>query len=94
MERLIVYGTRWCRDTIKAREVLYESHIDYEYIDINQNVEGERFVKETNHGNRSVPTIVFPNKSILIEPSKSELLEELKTFNVRKEEITPKFKVG
>ncbi len=86
MEKIIVYGTRWCRDSIRARKVLDESNINYEYIDINQNVEGERIVKQANHGKRSVPTIVFPDKSILTEPSNQELLAKLKTINVTKEE--------
>ncbi len=77
MERIKVYGTKWCRDTILARKVLDERKIDYEWIDIKQDLEAEKFVKETNQGYRSVPTILFPDKSILVEPSRDELIQKL-----------------
>lgn len=82
MDKLIVYGTRWCGDTFKARKILDKADVDYKYIDINQDTEGARFVKEINHGNRSVPTIVFPDKNILVEPSKDELIGKLKRLNL------------
>jgi len=73
MEKIKVYGTKWCRDTILARKVLEEHGVSYEWIDINQDSDAEQFVKETNHGYRSVPTIVFTDDSILVEPSRDEL---------------------
>jgi mycoredoxin len=39
------------------------------------NQEATEFVVKVNHGNRSVPTIIFPDGSILVEPN----WEELKT---------------
>jgi len=77
MKKIVVYGTRWCKDTILARKVLDDSNIEYDYVDINQDKKGEQFVKETNHGNRSVPTIVFSDNSILVEPTRNELLNKL-----------------
>ncbi|MDY6868617.1 MAG: glutaredoxin domain-containing protein [Chloroflexota bacterium] len=80
MVKIKMYGTRWCGDTFRARKVLDEVGMDYEYIDINKDAEGEQFVKETNHGNRSVPTIVFPDGSILVEPTNKELKEKMELF--------------
>lgn len=77
MEKIIVYGTRWCGDTKRALKILDKHEIDYEWVDIDKDVKGEAFVKETNHGNRSVPTIVFPDESILVEPSNQALSEKL-----------------
>lgn len=68
-----VYGTTWCGDTRRSRAYLNAHQIAYEWIDIDQNTEGRRFVEETNHGNRSVPTIVFEDGSILVEPSERQL---------------------
>jgi len=82
IDKIIVYGSRWCRDTTRARKVLDEAKLDYEFIYINKDTEGERFVKETNQGNRSIPTIVFSDGIILVEPSKDELLNKLKTLNL------------
>ena len=77
MEKIIVYGTRWCGDTRRALRILDNRGIDYEWINIDKDPQGEKFVKETNQGNRSVPTIVFPDESILVEPSNHTLDEKL-----------------
>ena len=37
----------------------------------------EKFVLEVNQGMRSVPTIIFPDGSILVEPSNHEIAEKL-----------------
>jgi hypothetical protein len=42
-------------------------------VDIDKDEVGEEFVLSTNHGMRSVPTIVFEDGSILVEPSDTEL---------------------
>lgn len=74
---IILYGTTWCYETFRARKVLDKNKIPYQWIDIDQNAEGRKFVEQTNHGMRSVPTIVFPDGSILVEPSDDELLVKL-----------------
>jgi len=81
MDKLIVYGTRWCGDTRRARRVLDNQQINYLWIDIDKDKKGEEFVISTNKGNRSVPTIVFPDQSILVEPSNQELNEKLDSLS-------------
>lgn len=68
-----LYGTSWCGDTRRARAVFDQNNITYTWIDIDQNLEARKFVEQTNNGYRSVPTIVFPDGSILVEPSESKL---------------------
>jgi mycoredoxin len=74
---IILYGTSWCGDCMQSRRVLDQNGIKYKYIDIDLDVEGEKFVKTVNKGNRSVPTILFPDGSTLVEPSSSTLLNKL-----------------
>ncbi len=74
---ILVYGTSWCGDTRRARQFLSEHNIAYVYIDIDSDKQSRRFVEKTNRGNRSVPTIVFPDGSILVEPSQAELAAKL-----------------
>jgi hypothetical protein len=45
--------------------------------DIDRDAVGEEFVITTNNGMRSVPTIVFGDGSILVEPSNAELQNKL-----------------
>lgn len=77
MEQILVYGTRWCGDCHRARRILDEHDVPFTWIDIDKNAEGEKFVKQTNQGNRSVPTILFPDGSMLVEPSKQQLVIKL-----------------
>jgi glutaredoxin-like protein len=75
--KLIVYGTTWCGDCRRARRFLDNHQIDYEWINIDQDRDAEAYVREVNHGNRSVPTIVFPDGSTLVEPSNLKLARKL-----------------
>lgn len=74
---IIVYGTSWCGDCHRARTILDNNHIPYRWIDIDQDSEARAFVEKTNRGFRSVPTIVFPDGSILVEPGNRELSQKL-----------------
>lgn len=74
---IIVYGTTWCGDTRRARAILDENKIDYEFIDIDKDMAAREFVEKTNKGFRSVPTMIFPDKSILVEPSSDQLRKKL-----------------
>jgi glutaredoxin-like protein len=74
---IIVYGTKWCSHSKRTRRFLDEQQINYEWIDIDQDSEAEAYVKQINHGYRSVPTIVFPDGTTLTEPSNAELTSKL-----------------
>ncbi len=68
-----VYGTTWCIDTKRARDYLDKNQISYEWIDIDKDEEAANFVKTVNKGFRSVPTIIFADGTMLVEPSVTEL---------------------
>jgi mycoredoxin len=76
-EKIQVYGTSWCPDTARARQCLNRLKATYAFCDIEKDKEGCAFVEKINHGQRRVPTIVFPDGSILIEPSTSLLEHKL-----------------
>ena len=75
--QIVLYGTRWCFDCKRSLKILNHYEIKYHYVDIDKDPDGKAFVQEVNNGNRSVPTIVFPNGEILVEPSKKELIKKL-----------------
>jgi len=79
-EAIKVYGTRWCGDTKRALRILDQRNVNYDWIDIDKDKDGENFVKETNRGNRSVPTIIFSDKSVLVEPSNQQLEDKLNSI--------------
>jgi mycoredoxin len=71
-----IYGTKWCGDCYLALKIIQAQKIEYEWIDIDKDLQAEKFVIQTNHGFRSVPTIVFEDGSILVEPSGSDLIKK------------------
>lgn len=75
--KIIMYGTTWCYESKRARAVLDQNNIPYTWIDIDQDLEARKYVEKVNRGFRSVPTIVFPDGSILVEPSSMELSRKL-----------------
>jgi mycoredoxin len=79
-KKILVYGTSWCGDTKRARHFLDDHNIDYSFIDIDQDKNGEKLVREINEGSRSVPTIIFKDGSILVEPSEQMLAEKIGIF--------------
>ncbi len=74
---IIMYGTTWCGDSRRARRFFDEHNIPYRFVDIDQDLQARHYVEEVNHGFRSVPTIVFPDGSMLVEPSAAKLAEKL-----------------
>ncbi len=77
MDRIVVYGAPWCPDCHRSRTFLNEQRIPYAWVDIDADGEGRRFVEELQHGGRTIPTIVFPDGSHLLEPSDPELAAKL-----------------
>lgn len=72
-EHIKIYGTSWCGATQRVVSFLNSRKISFDFIDIDNDKKGEEFVKKVNKGYRSVPTIVFSDGSILVEPSEIEL---------------------
>ncbi len=74
---IAVYSTIWCPDCKQAKKFLGEQRIPYVNIDIEQDPEAMAFVEQVNHGKHIIPTIVFPDGTILVEPSNAALAEKL-----------------
>ena len=75
--RIQVYGTSWCPDPARARQCLNRLRVPYSFCDIEKDKEGCAFVEKVNAGKRCVPTIVYPDGTILIEPSTNRLEQKL-----------------
>jgi glutaredoxin len=72
-----VYGAHWCPDCRRSKKFLGEQFIPFKWVDIEQDKEGELFVIQKNGGKRIIPTIVFGDGSLLVEPSNAELAKKL-----------------
>lgn len=77
-KELVVYGTRWCGSSGSVKRYLDANSIPYTWVDIDQSKEGRAFVLKVTGGFASVPTIAFPDGSVMIEPSKIALHKKLR----------------
>ena len=68
-----VYGALWCPDCRRAKQFFGEQRVPYQYIDIEKDPAAMELIQQINHGKRIIPTILFPDGSILVEPSNAEL---------------------
>jgi mycoredoxin len=74
---IVVYSTTWCSDCRRARRVLDRMGARYRLIDVDQDEAAAERVVHINRGLRVVPTILFPDGTILTEPSDEELAAKL-----------------
>jgi thioredoxin reductase (NADPH) len=72
-----LYGTNWCSDCKRSKKFLGEQRVHYDFINIEEDKEGQAYVQKVQNGGLSIPTIVFDDGSILIEPSNAELAAKL-----------------
>lgn len=77
MDQITVYGAPWCPDCRRSKSFLQEQRIPFTWVDIDTDADGLRFVEELQGGGRTIPTIMFPDGSHLLEPSNTELAEKL-----------------
>lgn len=75
--QIIVYSAVWCPDCKRAKKFFGEQRVPYVNIDIEQDAGAMAFVEKINDGKRIIPTIVFPDGSILVEPSNAGLAAKL-----------------
>jgi mycoredoxin len=76
-DHILMYATPYCGDTRRARRVLDELAIPYEFIDMRQDAAAAHIVEEITGGYRSSPTILFPDGNVLVEPSEHELRAQM-----------------
>ena len=77
MPEIKVYGTTWCPDCFRAKQVFDRLKIPYTWINIETDAPALEYVRKVNKGYQSVPTILFPDGSILVEPANKQLEEKL-----------------
>ena len=72
--KITVYGGPWCPDWRQSKQFLSEQHVRYNWVDIDEGEEGRKRVQELNDCKQIIPTIIFEDGSILVEPSNPALV--------------------
>tara|TARA_B100001123_G_scaffold70416_1_gene78884 strand:+ start:4214 stop:4471 length:258 start_codon:yes stop_codon:yes gene_type:complete len=81
-EKLVVYGAPWCGDCVRAKHILNKHSVPHTWIDISEDTEAVTKVKNINGGLQIIPTLIFPDGSVLVEPSNPELLKKLEALSM------------
>ena len=71
--QIVMYVTEYCGDCVRAKAFFESNNIPHIRVGLEGNEEAIKFVMRVNNGYRSVPTIVFPDGTILVEPNSEEL---------------------
>ena len=74
---ITLYGNSWCGGSRRAKLLFERKGIPYTFIDIDKDEQAAKYVESLNHGYRSVPTIVWADGSMLVEPTEDQLVRKL-----------------
>lgn len=77
---VLMYGTTWCGDCHRAKRVLEAEDVPYQWINIEHEPGAADAMARLNGGLQSVPTILLPDGSVLVEPSNRELTDRLRSL--------------
>jgi len=76
-----MYGADWCGDCIRSKRQLTELGVAFEYLDVEHD-DSLRDSAISIAGVQSIPVVVFPDGSHLIEPSNPAMLEKLRELGI------------
>ena len=66
--QVTMYSTRWCGYCTRLKAQMDRESIAYEVVDIEQHPEAARLVEQHNHGNQTVPTLVYSDGTAHTNP--------------------------
>jgi mycoredoxin len=72
-----MYTTSWCGFCRNLKNQLARSGIEIAEVDIERDPAAAEFVMSVNGGNQTVPTVVFPDGSALVNPSAAQVKAQL-----------------
>ncbi|MFF2275807.1 glutaredoxin family protein [Agromyces sp. NPDC058126] len=67
-----MYGAAWCGDCRRSKRLLDGRGVDYDYVDLEVNVEAADIAKSIS-GRTNIPVVVFPDGTHFTEPTDDEL---------------------
>jgi thioredoxin reductase (NADPH) len=76
-DKVVIYGAKWCPDCRRVKQFFGKHMIAYEWVDIEADSKAMAYVKGLNRDGSRVPTLVFPDGTILTDPSDAELSVKL-----------------
>lgn len=74
---LTMYTTTWCGYCVRLKAGLASAGIPFEEVNIEEHPDAADFVMSVNGGNRTVPTVLFPDGTAVANPSMKQVHERL-----------------
>ena len=71
-----VAGTLWSASSHSIKDFLARSQIPYQFLDIERDADAKSLVEQANESTHQLPVVFFPDGSVLIEPSLTEVAEK------------------
>jgi mycoredoxin len=72
-----MYTTPWCGYCHRLKSQLDREGITYDIVDIEAQPEAAEIVESANHGNQTVPTLVYVDGTSQTNPSVAQIKEKL-----------------
>jgi mycoredoxin len=76
-QTITMYSTPWCGYCHRLRSQLDREGIGYEVVDIEEHPEAAQVVEAVNHGNQTVPTLVYSDGTAQTNPSLKQVQQKL-----------------
>jgi mycoredoxin len=76
-----MYGAMWCGDCIRTKAQLDRLGVEYTFLDIEHD-DALRDAAVTISGRQSIPVVVLPDGTHLVEPSSPELEARLRDLGI------------
>ncbi|WAB82142.1 NrdH-redoxin [Microcella daejeonensis] len=73
---ITMYGADWCRDCRRTEALLNDLGVEWTKIDVEASAEAAAEAQAIS-GRMSIPVVVFPDGSHLVEPSDAAVREKL-----------------
>lgn len=77
MAQVTIYTTAWCGYCFRLKSQLDRAGVAYDEVDIERQSDAAEVVASINHGNQTVPTVVFADGSALTNPSAAQVQDRL-----------------
>ena len=75
--QLTMYTTQWCAFCRRLKSQLARDGITMTEVDIERDPAAADYVMSVNGGNQTVPTVVFPDGSVLVNPSAAQVKKRM-----------------
>ena len=80
--KVTMYGAEWCGDCRRSKKFMEGNGVEFNYINVEEDLSSAEKVKEINNGMQSIPVIVFEDGTHLTEPSDMDLKAKLESLNI------------